>query len=75
MTRKPRKSDFRELKSHENYPKVHTPGPSPLPLRSLRRSVRKSVTIYPESAPAFISFRIVHRWTTLELVGGDYKLD
>ena len=59
MTQKPRKGDFRELKS-KTFPWVACLD-SPRRLR-LRRSFRKSLSIYPRSAPAPYTIRSAIRY-------------
>ena len=49
MTQKPRKRDFRELKS-EKFPGGACPPDLPQEIR-FRLSIRKSLSIYPRSAP------------------------
>ena len=49
MIRKPRKGDFRELKSKNDFPGKHTPGSPKKLAPSIRHSFRKSVSIYPRS--------------------------
>ena len=73
MTQKPRKGDFGELKS-KKFPKgEHAPDPpsplSPSP-RSLhlRRSFRKSVSIYPRSAPVWKAVRKRNNWARFNFI-------
>ena len=52
MTQKPRKGDFRS-KNPKTFPRgAPPPPPDPSRILRLRRSFRKSVSIYPRSAPA-----------------------